>query len=139
MSTEQNKAAVREFVTEAQCRGSRRTPAAGRRRSPRVSSARAISQLPTPFSQLTAIQTAGSHLSRPSGESSKVVPTLALICFLQPLHFHSRRALRNETSTAEQRWRVISGQRTAATKARQTANLGSADPSQERLWDRLSC
>lgn len=47
-----------------------------------------------PFLELAASQTAGSHLSRPSGESSKIVPTLTLNCFLQLLHFQTRRVLR---------------------------------------------
>jgi len=42
-----------------------------------------------PFLLLAASQTAGSHLSRPSFESSKIVPSLTLYCFLQPLHFQT--------------------------------------------------
>ena len=49
-----------------------------------------------PFFELAISQTAGSHLSSPSGESSKMVPTLTLNCFLQSLHFHSRRVVRYE-------------------------------------------
>ena len=56
-----------------------------------------------PFLQLTTIQRAGSHLSRPSGESSKIVPTLTENCFLQPLHFQMRRVLRKEWLTEPQR------------------------------------
>ena len=39
---------------------------------------------------------AQSHLSKPSGESSKIVPTLMENCFLQSRHFHIRRVLRND-------------------------------------------
>ena len=75
-----------------------------------------------PFLQLTTIQRAGSHLSRPSGESSKIVPTLTENCFLQPRHFQRRRVDRNIGSGAAQRGQVTPlGQRSFATKARQTS------------------
>ena len=38
-----------------------------------------------PFFELAMSQTAGSHLSSPSGESSKIVPTLTRDCFLHAL------------------------------------------------------
>src|SRR5882672_2789849 len=46
---------------------------------------------------------AQSHLSRPIGESSKIVPTLTENCFWQSRHFHIRRVLRNESLSAAQR------------------------------------
>ena len=46
---------------------------------------RAISQEETPFRQFASIHIATIHLSRPSGESWKIVPTLTLNCFLHPL------------------------------------------------------
>src|ERR1017187_2077478 len=82
---------------------------------------RAISALLTPFLQLTVIQKAVIHLSMPSGESSKMVPTLTLNCFLHPLHHHISRVRRNECSSPPHRGQVIffPGQRrlTAYTKA----------------------
>ena len=39
--------------------------------------ARPISWLLTPFLQLVIIQTVGNHLSKPSGESSKIVPVFS--------------------------------------------------------------
>src|SRR6185295_3196621 len=75
-----------------------------------------------PFLQLTTIQRAGSHLSRPSGESSKIVPTLTENCFLQARHFHSLRVLRNDGSPASHSGQVTPfGQRSLATKARLTS------------------
>lgn len=56
--------------------------------------ARPSSWLEMPFFELAISQTAGSHLSRPSGESSKTVPSLTENCFLQPLHFQTRRVVR---------------------------------------------
>jgi len=50
----------------------------------------------TPVRRVKRSQTAGSHLSRPSGESSKMVPTLTENCFLQALHFHRNRVDRYE-------------------------------------------
>src|SRR5881394_2609622 len=44
-----------------------------------------------PFFALTISQVAGNHLVRLKGESSKIVPTLVLNCFLQPLQFQTRR------------------------------------------------
>ena len=51
-----------------------------------------------PFLEFAVSQTAGSHLSKPSGESSKMVPSLTENCFLQPLHFQMRRVVRYECS-----------------------------------------
>ena len=65
--------------------------------------ARAISQELTPFLQLQIIQNPHIHLSRPRGESSKIVPTLSVNCFLQPLQNHMRRVLINECSSDPQR------------------------------------
>ena len=47
-----------------------------------------------PFLELATSHTAGSHLSRPSGESSKIVPSFTLYCFSHALHFHSRLVVR---------------------------------------------
>ena len=47
-----------------------------------------------PFLEFAMSHTAGSHLSSPSGDSSKIVPTLTLYCFLQALHFQTRRVVR---------------------------------------------
>src|SRR4051812_18077732 len=58
----------------------------------------------TPFLLFAISQTAGSHLSRPSGLSSKIVPNLTEYCFLQPLHFQRRRVFRYEFS-----WQPHSG------------------------------
>src|SRR6266436_2651654 len=62
-----------------------------------------------PFLQLDVSHIAGSHLSRPIGESSKIVPTLAenfcLGCGV--LHFHTLAFSRNVTLSDPQR-----GQRT---------------------------
>src|SRR5579862_3130021 len=41
-----------------------------------------------PFFALTIIQNAGSHLSIPRGDSSNIVPTFTLNCFLQPRHLN---------------------------------------------------
>ena len=49
-------------------------------RLPRV---RCSSQLLTPFLQLQTIQIATIHLSSPRAESSMIVPTLTVNCFLQ--------------------------------------------------------
>src|SRR6266850_8107128 len=44
-----------------------------------------------PFLALTISQTAGNHFSKPIGESSKMVPTLAVNCFLHSWQFQRRR------------------------------------------------
>src|SRR5580693_3145651 len=56
--------------------------------------ARASSQELMPFLAFTIIQKAGSHLSRPSALSSKIVPIFTENCFLQSRHFHNRRVAR---------------------------------------------
>ena len=48
------------------------------------------------FLQLTSIHIATIHLSRVMGESSKMVPTLTVNCFLQPLQNQMRRVLMKE-------------------------------------------
>ena len=50
--------------------------------------ARASSQLLMPFFALLMHQTATNHLSKPSGESSKIVPTLTENCYRQDLALH---------------------------------------------------
>lgn len=47
-----------------------------------------------PFFELAMSQMAHSHLSSLIGESSKIVPTLTLYCFLQSRHFQTRRVVR---------------------------------------------
>src|SRR5437879_3751337 len=69
---------------------------------------------------------AGSHLSRPIGDSFMMVPTLALnfcaACF--PRHFHTRARSRYVTSLEPQRGHSTPfGQRIATTKARQFSGL----------------
>src|SRR5438552_905122 len=82
--------------------------------------ARAISYELTPFLQFTIIHSAASHLSRPMGESSKMVPTLTENCFLQLRHFQIRRVERNEVSPLSQRTqRTPSGQRSVTRNDRQ--------------------
>src|SRR6266542_2497520 len=56
-----------------------------------IPSARPSSCELIPFLEFAASQIAGSHLSSPSGESSKIVPTLTEYCLLQDLHFQRRR------------------------------------------------
>ena len=48
-----------------------------------------------PILRSASIQTAGSHLSRPIGESSKTVPALMENCFRHLEHFQIRRVFRN--------------------------------------------
>src|SRR6516165_937236 len=72
-----------------------------------IFSVRAISALLTPFLQLQTIQKAVIHLSMPSGESSKMVPSFTENCFLHPLQNHIKRVCRNECSVPLQRGQVI--------------------------------
>ena len=66
-----------------------------------------------PFLQLQIIQTAVIHLSSEIGESSKMVPTLAVNCFLHPLQNQIFRVFTNELLSDSQRGQVtlLSGQR----------------------------
>src|ERR1017187_4611516 len=73
-----------------------------------------------PFLQLASIHIASIHLSRLIGESSKIVPTLTVNCFLHSRHFHISRVLKNDSRLAWQRGQAGPlGQRTAATVLRQ--------------------
>src|SRR4051812_10283701 len=75
-----------------------------------------------PFLQLTSSHIAQSHLSRPSGESSKIVPTLMENCRFGcvPLHSQILRVERNRTSLLPQVGQMApSGQRRAITYSRQ--------------------
>jgi hypothetical protein len=54
-------------------------------------SARATSYELIPFLSLVIIQTAGSHLSKPSGESAKIVPFLTENCWHGCLARHFQR------------------------------------------------
>src|SRR6266487_991414 len=58
------------------------------------------------FFELAISHTAGSHLSQPSGLSSKMVPTLSENCLWQPLHFQIRRVEMKDTSPCPQREQV---------------------------------
>jgi len=69
-------------------------------------SARASSHELIPFFALAMHQTATNHLSRPSGESSKMVPTLKLNCFLQSRHFRMGRVDNSPTFADWQRGQV---------------------------------
>src|SRR5258707_116969 len=79
-----------------------------------IFNARLISQDETPFLQLTTIHIAVNHLSKPSGESSKIVPVLSVncgaLCFsrqCQRLYFSKNRAFllpqRGHTTPSSQR------------------------------------
>src|ERR1035438_10345928 len=82
----------------------------------------AISYEETPFLSLAIIHIAHSHLSRPSGLSSKMDPTLTEYCFLQSRHFHISRVVRNECRLEWQRGHSgPSCQRIRAMKDTQTA------------------
>src|ERR1700716_3835340 len=77
-----------------------------------------------PFLQLAISQTAMSHLSRPIGESSKIVPTLTENCFwvCLALHSHRRRVFKNRTPFDPQVGQETpSGQRRATRKERQAS------------------
>src|ERR1017187_1448249 len=75
---------------------------------------RAISQLLTPFLQFETSQVANIHLSIPSGLSSKMLPSLTVNCFLQPLQNQIFRVEMKECSLDSQRGQVMPfGQRSA--------------------------
>ena len=76
---------------------------------------RATFPLLTPFLPLTPIERR-IHLSIPSGESSKMTPTLTVNCCLYPLHHHSKRVRMKECSSPPHRGHVAlrSGQRRLA-------------------------
>src|SRR5664279_4419389 len=79
---------------------------------------RAISQLLTPFLQLHTSQVANIHLSMPSGLSSKMLPTLTVNCFLQPLQNQILRVEINEYAFDSHRGQVMPfGQRNATAAA----------------------
>src|ERR1700728_2937181 len=63
--------------------------------------ARASSCELIPFLLLATSQTAGSHLSKPRPESSKIVPSFTENCFLHALHFQMRRVVRYECLSVE--------------------------------------
>src|ERR1700682_3734799 len=67
-----------------------------------------------PFFALTISQIADSHLSKPIGLSSMMVPILTLKCFLHSRQIQVRRVLTNECRSESQRGQVIPpGQRIA--------------------------
>src|ERR1035441_5583570 len=82
-----------------------------------------ISQDEIPFLALVMSHIAVSHLSRPIGESSKMVPTLMenWASGWRVLHCQTRREAINPTSLEPQRGQIgsPSGQRCAARKAMQ--------------------
>ncbi len=65
-------------------------------------SARPSSCEDVPFFVLASSQTAGSHLENEIGESSKIVPTLAVNCRLHSLQRHSLRVAMNWTEAEPQ-------------------------------------
>ena len=76
-----------------------------------------------PFLQLVIIQIAVSHLSKPSGESSKIVPTLTENCFLHSLFLHCQ-TLRDSINVLLSLWQrgqiaLPSAQRREATNLTQ--------------------
>src|ERR1035441_2006160 len=86
---------------------------------------RAISQEETPLRRFAGIHIATIHLSRPSGESWKMVPTLTENCFLQPRHFHRFWFANQRTlpiSPQLEQEISPSGQRIAATSLMQTCS-----------------
>src|SRR6266851_4523625 len=81
-----------------------------------------------PFLLLASIQRAGSHLSKPMGESSKIVPSFTENCRPQSRHFQMRRVLRKPGSLASHAGQVTPlGQRSAARKV-------SAVSLSEKYW-----
>src|SRR6266566_4504047 len=65
-----------------------------------------------PFFEFASIQSAGSHLSRPIGLSSKIVPSFTENCRPQSRHFQMRRVLRKPGSFASHAGQVTpAGQR----------------------------
>src|SRR5271170_7965274 len=64
-------------------------------------SVRASSHELMPFFALTMSQTAGIHLSKPRGESSKIVPTFTVNCFLQVLQLLTIRLPENLPTSLE--------------------------------------
>src|SRR6266581_6396877 len=77
----------------------------------------------TPFLKAEYIQRAGSHLESAIGESSKIVPFLTVNSYLQALQRHKERDETKPNSLASQRMhRTPFGQRSPATKSRQTAS-----------------
>ena len=59
-----------------------------------------------PFFELASNHTAGSHLSKPIGLSSKIVPSLTENCRPHSRHFQMRRVLRKPGSLASQAGQV---------------------------------
>src|SRR5277367_1723364 len=83
---------------------------------------RAISHELTPFLQLQIIHAAVSHLSIPSAESSKILPTLMLNCFRGCLFLHSQRrrvAMKRTSLLPHVGHSTPFGQRRAAKKSMQ--------------------
>jgi hypothetical protein len=78
-----------------------------------------------PFFAFASSQIAGSHLSRPKGLSSKIVPSLTENCLPQSRHFQMRRVLRKPGFLASQAGQVTPlGQRSVDRKM--VATSGSA-------------
>src|SRR5439155_4520225 len=80
-------------------------------------SARANSYELIPFLLLASIHSAGSHLSKPMGLSSKIVPSFTENCRPHSRHFQMRRVLRKPWSLPSQAGQVTPfGQRRDARK-----------------------
>src|SRR5213082_2324233 len=78
-----------------------------------------------PFLALASSHSVGSHLSKPSGESSKIVPTFIENCLRDARHFQIRRERRKEGFSALQcGQRTPLGQRSCTMNA--SALSGSA-------------
>ena len=87
-----------------------------------ILSARWSSHEEIPLRLLAISHIAGSHFSKPSGESSKIVPSLTLNCALgcRVLHWNMRRDAMNPTSFEPHVGQTIPfGQRRATTYLRQ--------------------
>src|SRR2546421_9325711 len=72
-----------------------------------------------PFLLFASIQSAGNHLSKPMGLSSKIVPSFTENCRPHSRHFQMRRVLRKPGSLPSQAGQVTPfGQGSAAKKVR---------------------
>src|SRR2546429_4333198 len=82
-------------------------------------SARANSYELIPFLLLASIHSAGSHLSKPMGLSSKIVPSFTENCRPHSRHFQMRRVLRKPGLPASHAGQVAPlGQRSEARKVK---------------------
>ena len=91
------------FVTESTCMALRMRCSMNHADFCVMPSDRATSHELTPFLLLASIQKAHIHLSSPRGESSKIVPTLSVNCFLHPEQNQMQRVLIKECFSDPQR------------------------------------